>query len=272
MKKRAYYFIPLLVSLFMGFAACNDDKDSDEELGSSSCYETEEMINFTVNGVEFSMIKVEGGTFRMGATEEQKEDFESDEKPVHEVILSNYCIGQTEVTQALWQAVMGSNPSDFKGNDQCPVEMVSWDDCQKFIGKLNRITGRKFRLPTEAEWEFAARGGNESEGYKYSGSNTVGDVAWCGSNSDYRTHAVATKQANELGLYDMSGNVYEWCADWYGEYRDSAQTNPKGPSSGSTRVVRGGSWIIYARLQRVSYRNDYKPILKDNYIGLRLAL
>lgn len=228
--------------------------------------------SFTVNGVRFNMIKVEGGTFRMGATEEQGSDAWDDEKPVHSVTLSDYYIGQTEVTQQLWQAVMGSNPSYFKGDSQCPVENVSWEDCQEFIEKLNRLTGQNFRLPTEAEWEFAARGGNKSRGYKYSGSNTVGDVAWYYGNSGDRTHAVATKQANELGLYDMSGNAWERCSDWRGAYPKSSQTNPKGPLSGSGRVLRGGSWYSDARGVRVSFRGCIAPSGRYYPYGLRLTL
>ena len=153
----------------------------------------------------------------MSGTSEQGSEAESDEKPTHNVTLSSYYICKYEVTQALWRAVMGSNPSYFKG-DNLPVESVSWNDCQTFINRLNSYTGRNFRLPTEAEWEFAARGGNYSRHYKYSGSNYIGDVAWYGDNSGNRTHPVGTKQANELGLYDMSGNVWEWCSDWYGSY------------------------------------------------------
>ena len=184
---------------------------------------------FTVNGVTFTMIAVEGGTFQMGATSEQGSDAESDEKPVHSVTLSDYCIGETEVTQELWEAVMGSNPSGFSGYPQRPVEKVSWNDCQEFITKLNQLTGKNFRLPTEAEWEYAARGGNKSQGYKYSGSNTIDNVAWYYSNSASRTHDVKTKSPNELGIYDMSGNVWEWCYDWYGSYSSGSQTNPTGP-------------------------------------------
>ena len=226
---------------------------------------------FTVNGVSFTMIAVEGGTFQMGATSEQGSDAESDEKPVHSVTLSDYYIGETEVTQELWTAVMGNNPSNFKGNKK-PVEKVSWDDCQEFVKKLNQLTGKNFRLPTEAEWEYAARGGNKSKGYKYSGSNTIDDVAWYTSNSGSKTHDVKTKQANELGIYDMSGNVYEWCQDWYGSYSSSSQTNPTGSTSGSTRVVRGGSWYCSARSCRVSYRDNGNPGISYRILGLRLSL
>ena len=226
---------------------------------------------FTVNGVSFKMVAVEGGTFTMGATSEQGSDADSDESPTHKVTLSSYSIGETEVTQELWKAVMGSNPSYFSGN-QNPVESVSWNDCQTFITKLNQLTGKKFRLPTEAEWEYAARGGNKSKGYKYAGSKTIGDVAWYTSNSSSETHPVKQKAANELGLYDMSGNVYEWCQNRYSSYSSSALTNPTGPSSGSYRVNRGGCWVSSAKNCRVSNRGSDTPSNSYSYIGLRLAL
>ena len=222
---------------------------------------------FTVNGVKFTMVPVEGGTFTMGVTSEQG-GYAGDK--AHQVTLSDYYIGQTEVTQALWKAVMGSNPSFFKG-DNLPVECVSWNDCQVFIQNLNQLTGKQFRLPTEAEWEYAARGGRKSRGYKYAGGNNIGLVAWCGDNSGNRTHPVAAKQANELGIYDMSGNVWEWCGDWYGDYQSSSQSDPQGPSSGSSRVYRGGSYYFDARICRVSYRINSTPDYRDGNLGLRLS-
>ena len=225
----------------------------------------------TANGISFKMILVEGGTFTMGATSEQGTDAESDEKPAHSVTLSSYYIGETEVTQELWQAVMGSNPSKFKGSKR-PVERVSWDDCMTFIRKLNSLTGKNFRLPTEAEWEYAARGGNKSKRCKYSGSNTLGDVAWYKDNSGGETHSVKTKTPNEQGIYDMSGNVSEWCQDRKGSYESSSQTNPTGPSSGSYRVCRGGGWSSGAEGCRVSNRGNGLPTLTGSYLGLRLVL
>jgi formylglycine-generating enzyme required for sulfatase activity len=229
---------------------------------------TGETKTYTANGVSFTMIGVEGGTFQMGST-----DGNSDEKPVHQVQLSSFSIGQTEVTQELWEAVMGTNPSSWKGM-KLPVEQVSWNDCQTFITKLNQLTGQKFRLPTEAEWEFAARGGTKSKGYKYSGSNTIGDVAWYWDNSSSMTHEVATKQANELGIYDMSGNVWEWCQDWYSNsyYSSSVINNPTGPTSGSNRVSRGGCWLDPATICRVAYRYWNSPTNTYYYLGFRLAL
>ena len=226
---------------------------------------------FTVNGVTFEMIAVKGGTFTMGCTSEQGGDCDGDEKPTHSVTLSDYYIGKFEVTQELWQAVMGNNPSNFKGNN-LPVEKVSWNDVQEFITKLNQKTGANFRLPTEAEWEYAARGGNKSRGYKYSGSNNIGDVAWYTNNSGSKTHHVGTKASNELGIYDMTGNVWEWCQDRYGSYSRGSQTNPTGPSTGSSRVFRGGGWSYNARSCRVSNRYYISPVSRYNYLGFRLVL
>lgn len=222
---------------------------------------------FTVNGVKFTMVPVEGGTFTMGVTSEQG-GYAGDK--AHQVTLSDYYIGQTEVTQALWKAVMGSNPSFFKG-DNLPVECVSWNDCQVFIQKLNQLTGKQFRLPTESEWEYAARGGRKSRGYKYAGGNNIGSVAWYNSNSRDETHTVATKQANELGVYDMSGNVWEWCSDWYDGYQSSSQSDPQRPSLGSCRVNRGGSCYCNAGDCRVSYRFFGTPDFRYNDLGLRLS-
>lgn len=240
--------------------------------GANICFKVE--VNsgkFTVNGVSFEMVHVEGGTFSMGATSEQGNEAYSNEMPVHSVTLNSYYIGKTEVTQALWQAVMGSNPSNFKGAD-LPVECVSWNDCQEFIQKLNRLTGRNFRLPTEAEWEFACRGGNNSRGYQYSGSDYIDNVAWYCDNSGDETHPVATKSPNELGIHDMSGNVWEWCSDWYDKYSSGAQTNPKGPYDGSYRVYRGGGWDYNARNCRSSNRCNFIPAYRYYRLGLRLAL
>ncbi|WP_337949519.1 formylglycine-generating enzyme family protein [Prevotella sp.] len=223
------------------------------------------------DGISIEMVRVEAGTFTMGATPEMENPLD-DEKPAHQVTLTNdYYIGKYEVTQALWKAVMGNNPSYSKGNN-LPVERVSWDNCQKFISKLNRITGKTFRLPTEAEWEYAARGGNKSRGYQCSGSSNLSDVAWYEDNSGNKTHNVGSKQANELGIYDMSGNVHEWCQDWYDKYSNSSKVNPTGANSGSYRVSRGGGWAGYAWDCRSSYRNYCSPGSRYNHLGLRLVL
>ena len=243
------------------------------------------------DGISIEMIKVEAGSFMMGATSEMKDPYDN-ERPVHQVTLTNdYYIGKYEVTQALWQAVMGNNPSHFQRNSlsaktdslwqalmgckfyvkNYPVETVSWNDCQEFISKLNSLTGRKFRLPTEAEWEYAARGGKKSKGYQYSGSSKVYDVAWYNT---YEIHPVGLKQANELGIYDMTGNVSEWCQDWYGPYSSSSQTNPTGASSGSQRVYRGGSRYDKARNCRLSCRfgSSQDNSYRSDILGFRLAL
>ena len=222
------------------------------------------------NGINIEMVRVEAGTFTMGATPEMKDPFLWEE-PAHQVTLTNdYYIGKYEVTQALWKAVMGNNPSGFKGDD-LPVEQVSWDDCQEFISKLNSITGKTFRLPTEAEWEYAARGGKKSRGYQYSGSNNLSEVAWYTENSGSKTHAVGSKQANELGIYDMAGNVSEWCQDWWGYYSSSLQINPTGANSGSDRVRRGGYWGDYDDC-RSSCRFCIAPGSRFMNLGFRLIL
>ena len=268
--------IPNLVTNTQYYVRAYATNEAGTSYGEEVSFTTLEETNvstrtFTVNGVSFTMIAVEGGTFKMGATSEQGSDYWDDELPVHSVTLSSYSIGETEVTQELWEAVMGSNPSYFSGYPQRSVEYVTWNDCQEFITKLNNLTGKSFRLPTEAEWEYAARGGNKSKGYKYSGSNTIGDVAWYYNNSGL-THDVKTKQANELGIYDMSGNVWEWCQDWYGSYSSSSQTNPTGPSTSHYRVLRGGGWCDDAGDCRVSVRYGYYPSNRYSDLGLRLCL
>lgn len=234
--------------------------------------ENADVITITVGGVSFDMIKVEAGSFIMGCTSEQGGDCDSDESPYHRVtITQDYYIGKFEVTQELWEAVMGTNPSNWKAFDR-PVEKVSWNDAQEFCAELNRMTGRHFRLPTEAEWEYAARGGKKSTNAKYSGSSSVSNVAWYDGNSGSQTHPVGKLRPNELGIYDMSGNVWEWCQDWKGGYSSASQTDPQGPSSGSCRVLRGGSWFSYAGGCRVSNRSNTSPGYRDNSSGFRLVL
>lgn len=234
-----------------------------------------------INGILFKMIYIEAGTFTMGATAEQA-GASANESPAHQVTLSkDYYMGETEVTQALWYVVMEQKPtsdgsawSDTYGlGDNYPAYYISWNDCQEFISKLNQLTGLTFRLPTEAEWEYAARGGNKATLQTlYSGSNTIDDVAWYTSNSSSSTHEVAGKAANVLGLYDMSGNVYEWCNDWYGSYSSSPQTDPTGPASGTYRVLRGGSWSSNATNCRIANRSSYAMTNRIFGHGIRLAL
>lgn len=229
---------------------------------------------YTVNGVKFNMIYVVGGSYMMGAkiTEMGSRTFE---KPQHQVILSDYRIAETEVTQELWQAVMGSNPSIDKSDPQYPVEYVTWYDCQEFITRLNELTGKRFRLPTEAEWEYAARGGITwfTNYYIFSGSNTCRDVAWYSTTSDGHSHPVKQLPPNAIGLYDMSGNVCEWVNDWYSRYTDDEyQVDPQGPETGNYKVYRFGSWYNNAIENRVSYRYMREPEYRTDYLGLRLAL
>ena len=274
LKSIAFVMTILIVGWFVWSKLQNGGKINRQQSSSNATGQLLIGDSITIpvkDGISIDMVRVEAGTFTMGATPEMKDSWD-DEKPTHQVTLTNdYYIGKYEVTQALWKAVMGNNPSKFNG-DNLPVERVSWDDCQEFINKLNGITGKTFRLPTEAEWEYAARGGKKSRGYRYSGSNNISDVAWYDGNSGNRTHAVGSKQANELGVYDMIGNVFEWCQDWYGSYSSFSQTNPTGAISGSHRVERGGSWENTARNCRSSFRYDVTPDGRGSYLGLRLIL
>ena len=287
--KKIKFISLLIVALGMGFTSCEKDEPG-----------VDKKDNITTDGIfkgisYDEMVFVQGGTFTMGATEEQGSDYDSDELPTYQVTLSDFYIGKYEVTQQLWEYVMkysgtcadGSTMSAYASNvwlgempsstyglgPDYPAYYVSWEDIVNiFIPRLNKITGKTFRLPTEAEWEYAARGGNKSKGYKYSGSNTIGDVAWYRINSSTMTHPVGTKAPNELGLYDMSGNVREWCSDWYGWYSSSAQSNPTGPSSGSYRVDRGGCRSNSAEFCRVSSRsNDFPDERGFGNLGFRLV-
>ena len=235
---------------------------------------------FTVEGVSFTMVHVEGGTFTMGSNNH------GFARPEHEVTLSDFYIGQTEVTQELWLAVMGVNPSWFSSNEgyeddfQRPVEEVRWYDCQDFIAKLNRLTGRTFRLPTEAEWEFAAHGGNNGESYLYAGSNNLSEISWYKDNVPSQEDSLAVhgpqrvglKKPNALGLYDMTGNVYEWCQDWFDYYSSESQINPTGPETGQGRIMKGGSWRSDSYYCKIVNRGSQYPSKRFIEVGLRLAL
>jgi Uncharacterized conserved protein len=221
---------------------------------------------------EPEIVFVEGGTFMMGCSSEQGKDCKDDERPQHEVTLSSFNISKYLVTQRQWKLLLGEEPSGKKKCDNLPVEDVSWNDTQKFITALNAATGKNYRLPTEAEWEYAARGGTKSKGYKYSGSNNLVDVAWF-DKGGYSLEPVGTKQPNELGIYDMSGNVWEWCNDWAEEYTASPQRDPKGPSSGDFRVMRGGGWLNEARQCSVTCRSWSSPDSRFGKVqGFRLVL
>ncbi|MBS1522299.1 MAG: SUMF1/EgtB/PvdO family nonheme iron enzyme [Bacteroidetes bacterium] len=237
-----------------------------------------ETTTFEVNNVQFKMVAIEGGSFIMGS---DADDAKSDQKPTHKVTVSDFSIGQTEVTQELWRAVMAGNPSEFSGKN-LPVDNVTWEECQRFVAVLNQLlheTGqlpadKNFHLPTEAQWEYAARGGNKSKNFTYAGSNNINAVAWTRDNSGERTHPVASKLPNELGLYDMSGNVWEWCQDYYDSYKTGDQTNPTGPAHNTGRVIkRGGSWY-YApeHYFHIKFRYGYYTSVTDSSIGVRLCL
>lgn len=227
--------------------------------------------NYIVNGVHFKMIDVEGGTFIMGAPNTEPASY-TFEKPLHDVTLSAFSIGETEVTQELYESIMGKNPSINKSNPQNPVERVDWNDCIAFIEKLNEITGKKFRLPTEAEWEYAAIGGKYTHYYIFSGSEMAADVAWYVINSNGSSQPVKQLRPNELGLYDMSGNVYEWVNDWYARYSSDPQTNPQGPETGTLKVYRGGSWHDGAAYSRCHFRYMREITYKTQWHGFRLAM
>jgi formylglycine-generating enzyme required for sulfatase activity len=226
---------------------------TDALAGKNAKFKVGTISEFTLTG----RVYVAGGTFQMGS------NGESVEKPIHTVTVSSFFMDKTEVTQVQYRKVMGKDPSNFSGCDECPVENVSWHDANAYAKKVGK------RLPTEAEWEYAARGGNKSKGYKYSGSNNLNAVGWY---SDSKTHPVAQKQPNELGLYDMSGNVWEWCSDRYGDYSSSPQTDPQGSYSGSSRVIRGGGWSHFHNYCRVANRYWGLPDFRRSNYGFRLVL
>ncbi len=269
MKNNLMKYLFVLASLLFSVSAfAQSDESVSSEQDEWQVTTVGKDLVFTVNGVSFTMKYVEGGSFQMGSAEE---DAYRNETPVHKVTVSSFYMGETEVTQALWQAVMDSNPSHFKG-DKRPVEDVSWTSCQMFILTLSQITGCHFRLPTEAEWEYAARGGKKTHSYRYSGKKKIGGVAWFLDNSGNKTHNVKGKSPNELGLYDMSGNVWEWCADWYEKYGHGSLVDPQGPAEGVYHVLRGGCWNSNDWYCRVSNRSFNNPDHGSNGYGFRLVL
>ncbi len=274
MKKfYSFLFLAVFSPIILSCGSSTAKSVSSEATDNSTAKEEtsdEGKVSFTVKGVTFNMILVKGGTFDMGATAEQGTDAKADEKPVHSVTLSDYYIAETEVTQALYEVVIGSNPADSVGAE-LPVVLVEWGDADLFASKLSELTGRKFRLPTEAEWEYAARGGNKSKGYKYAGSNNLSDVAWY-NDIEGGSHAVKGKAPNELGIYDMSGNVDEYCADDYAPYSKDNQTNPKCElKDGGDVTVRGGSFVSEASDCRVSRRGSSRGYVFGS-LGFRIAM
>ena len=231
------------------------------------------MLHFEVDGVSFSMKRVEGGVFLMGGTREQHREHISTDLPTHTVALDAYYIAPTEVTQALWKAIM----PEWEFIEEMylpnfPICYISWHDCQEFVRRLDSITGMPFRLPTEAEWEFAARGGNKSQEFRFAGGNIVDSISWGLSNAGFRTHEVKQKQPNELGLYDMTGNVSEWCSDWYAPYNLGTEPNPQGPTTGQEKIMRGSSYSNCLENSYISHRYMAVPTEATNYCGMRLAL
>ena len=221
-----------------------------------------------LDSIQNNMVWVTGGRFVMGSNAS-----EADERPAYEVVVDGYAISKYPVTQRQWVIIMKSNPSEFKGCDQCPIDKVSWDDAQQFIETLNALTGKKYSLPTEAEWEYAAKGGLQQKQFRYSGSDNVDEAGWYAGNSGRHPHPVGEKKPNAIGLYDMCGNVWEWCLDWYNKnyYEQNESNNPMGPSSGSGRVRRGGSWFTQAASCKTTTRNSVKQDYKDDLGGFRLV-
>ena len=228
----------------------------------------------SVGGVRYELVPVKAGSFMMGTPDEDAEA-NPDERPAHRVTLTrDFCIGSTEVTQALYEAVMGYNPSANRKGGDYPVENVSYQDAMRFCQRLSQLTGDNYSLPTEAQWEYAARGGHlaSDRSMRYAGSGAVDDVAWWFGNSDNASHPVARKAPNSLGLYDMSGNVYEWCLDWYGKYSSADEDDPTGPATGDSRCIRGGSWYFFAEYCRIANRNGRVPTHHDNHLGFRIVM
>lgn len=285
MKKVILMYMGLALCLLsVLFAGCGDKEKEKEQGGSGG---NDSSYKETAFGMEMAMVWVKGGTFMMGATEEQGSDAYDNEKPVHSVTLDDFYIGKYEVTQAQWEAVMGTTVEQQRDKaseqygvelglgsvgDACPMYYISLAEAREFCKKLSQKTGKTYRLPTEAEWEYAARGGQYADGTKYAGSNTIGDVAWCKDNSGSALHPVGLKAPNGLGLYDMSGNIHEWCSDWYGDYSSSSATNPQGPSSGEYRLMRGGDYSSSEFFCRISHRmTTESPGLGGGCIGFRVV-
>ncbi|MEI6765331.1 MAG: SUMF1/EgtB/PvdO family nonheme iron enzyme [Bacteroidota bacterium] len=247
------------------------DAEEEQRKANEELEKDKARLNVMLKELSDNMVVVEGGTYTMGCTSDQWPNCYGSEKPAHEVSVGSFYISKYEVTRTQWKAVMGVDVDNNSACDNCPVENVSWDDAQEFIAKLNALTGQTYRLPTEAEWEFAARGGNLSKKYKYPGSNKLNDVAWLAENSNYIIHPVGMKKPNELGLYDMGGNVWEWCSDWFGDFTTDKQADPPGADIGSGRVVKGGSYLIGALRGRCASRGTSDQTTAEAGTGFRLA-
>jgi len=265
--------LPVLALLFACpvFSQTSTGHDKKPEVKTNSAISLS--LAETLKAIDDKMVKIEGASFTMGCNEVKDSGCYYWEKPAHKVLISTFYMAKYPVTQKEWTAVVGDKPWFSKDCGDCPVENVSWYDAQVFINKLNQLTGRYYRLPTEAEWEYAARGGNRSRDYKYAGSNKLSDVAWFEANSNKQTHPVGQKLPNELGLYDMCGNVWQWCNDWFDDkyYSHSPEDNPQGGIKDAYRACRGGSWWSEEKDSRLSNRDRYPPDARDDDVGFRLV-
>lgn len=262
-------FIQFIIWIIIFFEANAQDIENSSTNRTVNIVETDSLHGITVflnDSIKFEMVLVDAGSFTMGY-----ENGYSNEKPLHKVTLDEYYIGKFEVNQKLWQFVVGKNPAHFKDCADCPVEMISYDDAISFIDRLNHLSGLSFRLPTEAEWEYAARGGSNRKLTRYSGSNKIDEVAWYSKNAGERPQPVGLKLPNALGIFDMSGNVFEWTNDWMGRYKNADQLNPAGAGKGKTKVARGGCWFDTNEGCRVHCRVEVEPSEKNGCLGMRLA-
>jgi sulfatase modifying factor 1 len=242
-------------------------------IGQGSKAQRDSLMAVSILNLDSNFVFVQGGTFKMGLPDSSDVEGGDIQKPQHKVTVKDFYILKTQVTQALWYSIMDTNPSFHKDCYICPVENISWFDAQLFVEKLNKYKKGHYHLPTEAEYEYAARGGNKSHALNYSGSNDIKDVGWFEDNSDGRSHPVGQKKPNELGLVDMSGNIWEWCSDWYEMYyyKVSPSDNPQGPAMGDKKVVRGGAWLSLDEGCMVTSRGAVRPASKDKFTGFRIV-